>query len=86
MFVSSTQFLIMAPLLPQVARQYCIGQGLLGLLVGAYSLALGVSALFAGVVSDQIGRRKILLLGSASMSLALLMHAMALDFYSLLVM
>ena len=84
MFAASTQFFIMSPLLPQISRQYCVDKELLGLLIGAYSLSLGVSALFSGFVSDQIGRRKVLLIGSFFMGLMLLLHALAFDFYSLL--
>ncbi len=86
MFVSSTQFFIMAPVLPAVARQFCVAEDLLGILVGIYSLSLGVSALFAGFLSDKLGRRKILLLGSGSMALVLLFHVFAFNFYSLLIL
>ncbi len=84
MFVSSTQFFIMSPLLPQVARQFCVEDGLLGTLIGIYSFSLGVSALFAGILSDKLGRRRILTMGSGFMGLILILHAVAADFYSLL--
>ncbi|MEM9328076.1 MAG: MFS transporter [Bacteroidota bacterium] len=86
MFASSTQFFILTPLLPFVGRDLCIAEGVLGTLVGVYALALGVSALFAGFLSDRIGRRKILLFGSGFMAFALMCHGLAVDYYSLLVL
>lgn len=84
MFVSSTQFFIMAPLLPQIGRQLCVNESILGILVGTYSFALGISALFAGFISDKIGRRQILLFGSGLMALSLLLHGLAMTYTLLL--
>jgi predicted MFS family arabinose efflux permease len=48
-----------------------------------YSISLGVVALFAGYLSDYIGRKNILLLGSGLMAVVLLIHPLAYDYYSL---
>ena len=76
----------MSPLLPQISKQFCVEKELLGLLIGAYSLSLGVSALVSGSISDQIGRRRVLLMGTFFLSGTLLLHSFAFDFYSLLVL
>lgn len=85
MFVSSSQFFIMSPLLPQMERELCISEAYLGLIVGVYSVSLGISALFAGSLSDRVGRRRMLKTGSLLMGLSLLLHVFAINF-SLLIL
>lgn len=84
MFVSSSQFFIISPLLPQIGSQLSIPSNLQGTLISAYALALGITALFAGPLSDRIGRRKMLLLGSTSMAIILMAHQFAIDYTSIL--
>lgn len=86
MFVSSSQFFIMAPLLPMMERELGVSEELLGLIVGIYSIALGISALFAGSLSDRVGRRRILKIGSLIMAISLLLHVFAINFQWLLVL
>ncbi len=86
MFASSTQFFILTPLLPAIKRDLQVPEEMLGTLIGAYALMLGVSALFAGYLSDRIGRRKILLFGSGFMAMALMAHGLAVDYMSLLIL
>ncbi|MEZ4765701.1 MAG: MFS transporter [Calditrichia bacterium] len=45
---------------------------------------LGVFALVIGPISDKIGRRKIILLGTGAMSLALFLHYFAFDYFSMM--
>ncbi len=45
---------------------------------------IGVFAIIMGPLSDKIGRRKILLLGSTGMTIALLLHSLSMNFISLL--
>ena len=85
MFASSSQFFIMAPILPQIGRQLNIPGNLQGTLISVYALALGITALFAGPVSDRLGRRKMLLLGSFTMCVALAMHVVAFNYSSMLI-
>jgi predicted MFS family arabinose efflux permease len=85
MFSASSQFFIMSPILPQICRQLKVDESLLGFLITAYSFSLGIVALFAGYISDKIGRRKILLLGSSLMTVSLFFHYLAYNFYSILI-
>lgn len=83
-FAASAQFLVVTPLLPVIEQQLQVREDLLGLLVTAYAIGVGVTALIGGPLSDRIGRRRILLVGSAWMSTALLLHAFAVDFWLLM--
>ena len=83
-FVSTSQVLIIAPLLPSITRQLQVDEAWGGLLIGGYGLAAGVVALIAGPISDHVGRRRILLVGTAVMSLALWGHLVVDSFGALL--
>ncbi|MDN5202512.1 MFS transporter [Fulvivirgaceae bacterium BMA10] len=83
MFSSSSQFFIIAPILPELSTQLNIPEQLGGTLVSAYAINLAVFALFAGLISDRKGRRKILLLGSGTMTLSLALHSVAFDYWSM---
>ncbi len=83
-FAASAQVIIIAPILPQIGAALDIGEGLQGLLVPAYAFMLSIFALITGPISDKIGRRKILLYGSAGMTVALFLHGFVYDFTSLL--
>jgi len=84
-FASTSQVLIVAPLLPAISRELQVDERWGGLLVGAYGLSAGIVALIAGPVSDRVGRRAILLAGSATMAVALWAHLAATTFPMLLV-
>ncbi|WP_306059104.1 MFS transporter [Natronococcus wangiae] len=84
-FVSGSQVLIMAPLLPYISEQVAVSESLLGTLITAYAVFVGVFAFVAGPISDRIGRRRILLIGNAIMAIALLLHWVTWDFVSLFV-
>jgi len=73
-FSASSQIMIMSPILPQIGEELNITDAVLGTLVSAYALMVGVFAIIAGPVSDKIGRRRILLLGTAAMAVALSLH------------
>jgi len=83
-FAASAQFLVVTPLLPVIEQQLDVREDLLGLLVTSYAIGVGVTALIGGPVSDRVGRRKVLLVGSAWMAAALLLHAFAVDFWLLM--
>lgn len=83
-FTSSTQVLMLAPLLPRIGVELGIRESLLGTLVSADAALVAVFALLVGPVSDRIGRRRVLLVGSAVLTLALALHALAAGYLSLL--
>lgn len=76
-FASSSQTMIISPILPQIGTELNVEDALLGTLVSAYSLMVGIFAIISGPISDRIGRRRILLLGTGIMTAALALHALA---------
>ncbi len=74
-FSSASQTMIISPILPQIGDELAISDAVLGTLVTAYSLMLGVFAILAGPVSDKFGRRRILIIGCGTMTVALFLHA-----------
>ena len=83
-FAASSQIMIITPILGQIGEELGIGESALGTLVSAYSIMVGIFAILAGPVSDKIGRRRILLLGTGVMTGALLMHHFVIGYYSFL--
>ena len=83
-FSASSQIMIITPILPQIGDELGIGQAALGTLVSAYAIMVGFFAIAAGPVSDKIGRRRILLLGTGVMTGALLLHHFVVGYYSFL--
>ena len=83
-FSASSQIMIITPMLPQIGEELGIAESRLGTLVSAYSIMVGLFAIVAGPVSDKIGRRRILLLGTGIMTGALLMHYFVVGYYSFL--
>lgn len=77
--------MIIAPILPRISEQLAVSEGLLGTLVTAYAVMVGVCALITGPISDKIGRRKILLIGTGLMTVALFLHGLVTNYYSFLV-
>ncbi|MEX0648815.1 MAG: MFS transporter [Balneolaceae bacterium] len=84
-FAVSSQIMIIAPILPRISEQLAVSEALLGTLVTAYAVMVGVCALITGPISDKVGRRKILLMGAGMMTLALLLHALVEDYISFLI-
>jgi len=83
-FSSASQTMIIAPILPQIGDQLGIHAAALGTLVSAYTLMVGIFAILAGPVSDKIGRRRILLLGCGTMTVALVLHGFVTGYASFL--
>lgn len=77
--------MIIAPILPRISEQLAVSEGLLGTLVTAYAVMVGVCALITGPISDKIGRRKILLIGTATMTLALFLHGLVTNYFTFLI-
>lgn len=84
-FSVSSQLLIISPILPRIAEQLDLAEASLAPLVSGYAVAVAVVALVMGPVSDKLGRRTVLLLGTGVMTLALVLHGLAHDLASLLV-
>lgn len=82
MFSASSQLIVVVPLLPEIGEALHVGTFWRGLLLTAYSVALGGSALATGPVSDRVGRRLVLLVGASLMSVTLALHGVT-DSYAL---
>ena len=76
--------MIISPILPQIGTELSIADTLLGTLVTAYSLMVGLFAIISGPISDRIGRRRILLMGTGVMTVALVCHFFVVDYLSFL--
>ena len=85
-FSSASQTMILSPILPQIGMEIGIEAAVLGTLVSAYSLMVGIFAVISGPISDRIGRRRILLLGTGVMAIALSLHVFVADYASFLVL
>ncbi|MBO6535864.1 MAG: MFS transporter [Balneolaceae bacterium] len=85
-FAASSQVMIIAPILPKIGAELNTSESLLGNLVTVYATMLGLCAIVVGPLSDKIGRRKILLLGTSTMTVFLLLHGIADSFLSLLIL
>jgi predicted MFS family arabinose efflux permease len=83
-FSSSSQVIIIAPILPRIGAALDIPATLLGTLITSYAVMLSLFALIMGPISDKFGRRRVLLIGSVSMSVALFLHGIADSYVSLL--
>ncbi|MGM0669137.1 MAG: MFS transporter [Gemmatimonadota bacterium] len=83
-FSASSQIMIISPILPQIGEELGIADTLLGTLVTAYSLMVGLFAIISGPISDRMGRRRILLMGTGVMTLALICHYLVVDYFTFL--
>jgi len=83
-FSSASQTMIISPILPTIGEELDIADAALGTLVSVYSLMVGIFAILAGPVSDKVGRRRILLIGCGSMTVALVLHFFVVDYFSFL--
>jgi predicted MFS family arabinose efflux permease len=84
-FSASSQIMIISPILPRIGAELGIRDALLGTLVSAYSMMVGIFAIISGPISDRIGRRRILILGCGIMTVALTLHALVVGYVSFLV-
>lgn len=83
-FSSSSQIMIISPILPVIGEELSIPDTLLGTLITAYSLMVGLFAIISGPISDRIGRRRILLVGTGIMAVSLVCHYLVSDYFSFL--
>ena len=64
MFSASSQ--VMAPILPRIGHELNIPEVFQGTLVSSYAIVAGICALVMGPVSEKIGRRRVLVLGTGA--------------------
>jgi predicted MFS family arabinose efflux permease len=83
-FSAASQTMILSPILPRIGEELAIADAALGTLVSVYSLMVGVFAIIAGPISDKVGRRSILLLGTAILTVALALHGLVEGYRSFL--
>jgi predicted MFS family arabinose efflux permease len=83
-FTAASQTIIVTPILPIIGEALAVETGRLGWLVSVYSWVLAVAALVMGPISDRIGRRRVLLIGSAALAGALALHGLVETFGGLL--
>lgn len=70
LFLGVSDAQLVPPLLASIAGEFHASAGRTGIIVTSYSLAAAVFALFAGPLSDRIGRKKVLVGGLALFTLA----------------
>lgn len=85
-FSASSQIIIIAPILPVIGAQLNMPDHLQGFLITAYAMMVGVFAIVIGPISDKIGRRRVLLIGTGAMAIALCMHGLVQSYQQLIVM
>ena len=83
-FTAASQTIIVTPILPLIGDALNVPEARWGLLITVYSISLALAALIMGPVSDRIGRRRILLLGSGALAVALALHGLVTSFGTLL--
>lgn len=80
-FSASSQIMILSPILPRIGAELGVRESLLGTLVTAYSMMVGIFAVISGPISDRVGRRSMLLAGTGILTVGLFLHAFV-DSYS----
>jgi MFS family permease len=60
-FLIFFQAYMVAPLIPHLSDVFVVSSQTIGLIVPAYMIPYGVSTLFYGLLSDRLGRRRIML-------------------------
>lgn len=84
-FTSASQTIVVSPILPIIGEALAAPEGQLGLLISVYSWVLALAALLMGPVSDRVGRRRVLLIGSAVLTGTLMLHGLVETFAGLVV-
>ncbi len=71
------QAYMIAPLIPHLAAAFGTSEQTLGLAVPAYLIPYGISTLFYGILSDRLGRRRIMLMSLAAFTVLTALTATA---------
>ena len=61
-FLIFFQAYMVAPLIPRLSHEFGESEQFIGLMVPAYMIPYGISTLFYGLLSDRLGRRRIMYL------------------------
>lgn len=75
-FTAASQTIIVTPILPIIGDALDIPEAERGLLVSVYAWVLALAALVMGPISDRIGRRQVMLLGSGALVVVLALHGL----------
>ncbi len=84
-FTAASQTIIVTPILPLIAAELGVAVGRLGALVSVYSAVLAAAALVMGPVSDRVGRKRVMAIGSGVLAVVLAGHGLADTYEKLLV-
>ena len=84
-FAIVTSVTMMGPLLVDISRTFGVSLGAVGILSGAQSVTQALGSPFAGVVSDRLGRRPLIVLSLAGMGAMAVAAAAAPTFAALLI-
>ncbi|MFX3618900.1 MAG: MFS transporter [Sporolactobacillus sp.] len=84
MFVIGTDTFLISPLLPTLTALYKIPANLSGWMVSAYALGYAVFALIVGPISDGMDRKKLMIGGLISFSIATFLCGLAPNFWMML--
>jgi predicted MFS family arabinose efflux permease len=76
-FLVFFQAYMVAPLIPRLSHTFRVSEQFIGLMVPAYMIPYGLSTLFYGLLSDRLGRRRIMLGSLAAFILLTLVTATA---------
>lgn len=84
-FTAASQTIVVTPILPIIGDALDIPEGQRGLLISVYAWVLALSAMVMGPISDRIGRRRVLLIGSGSLTVVLALHGLVESMFGMLV-
>lgn len=76
-FLIFFQAYMVAPLIPRLSHSFRVSEQFIGLMVPAYMIPYGLSTLFYGLLSDRLGRRRIMLGSLAAFIILTLITATA---------
>src|SRR6516225_1904368 len=80
MFLIGTELFIFSPLLPTLAINYDVSSKVAGLCVTSFSLSYMITAPLFGLVSDRVGKRRVLICCLLAFGTANLLTASAVNF------
>ena len=83
LFVVSVGFGLVIPLLPLIAREYEASAFMIGTMTAGYSIVQFIFSPIWGQISDRVGRKPVLMVGIAGLSLSFLVMGFADSFWGL---